>query len=346
MKIFGKNIEIKQEDIEKYKYYSRIGVRFAFILFIAIFVYLLVSSFVLAFLTRPESEIMVPGVTGKPFMEVYNSIMRKGLKPEIKFYDVYDMDNGIILDQHPEKGSVVREGDKIKLLVSRSKAFIPVPNLTGLQLPFALNKLKNIHVNDRSFSIKTGVISFVPSNKYADNVVIDHSPSAKELISPDRKMNLLVSAGKAQGDMLMPEVTGQSIDLCFDLLLSKGLNIYEDIVLSDNPDKNGTILSQDPYAGKEIKNGDIVKLKVYYCQMKEKQYIGYERVTYTIPDDEKAGVYEAYINDSRTYNIRFHAQMKPGKNMDFVFKRYGDAEVKIIYNKEEIDEISIDADEY
>ena len=43
-------------------------------------------------------------------------------------------------------------------------------------------------------------------------------------MTPDRRVNMLVSAGRTGVDMLMPDITGQSIDLCFDLLLAKGVH--------------------------------------------------------------------------------------------------------------------------
>lgn len=330
----------------KKKIFIAIAGRFALILFIGISIYLFISTLILIFLTRAEKEVTVPLVTGRPFLEVYDSIIRKNLIPEIRFHDVYDLDNGIILNQYPKNGSVVPGGEKIKLVVSRSKVYIPVPNLIGTNLPFAINKLKNLNANNKFFSLGIGVISYMPSDKIKDNIVIDHSPGAGEEISPDRMINLLVSSGKIDADTKMPDIRGQSIDLCFDLLLARGLIIDEEIIITDNQKKTGIVDSQTPGPGENIPDTKLIKLKILFYPMEEHPYTSYERITYTLSAYDDPGVYEACIEDSRSKRIGFHQNMKPGKNIDFIFKRTGNARVSITLNKEIINVIPINVEDF
>ena len=165
-------------DKEKFKYFGSIG-RIAVIFFIGFSLFLLVSTIMLIILTKPEREVVVPDVEGKRFVEVYNSLIRKGIKPEIKFKDIADIDDGMVLSQYPKKGKVVPENSKIKLVVSRSKYILEVPNLLGKELPLALNNLKNIHRHDKTLSLGTGVISYIPSDTVADNIVIDQMPARR-----------------------------------------------------------------------------------------------------------------------------------------------------------------------
>ncbi|MBN2402585.1 MAG: PASTA domain-containing protein [Spirochaetes bacterium] len=332
------------EKKERRKRMFRMAARLAVILFIGLSLYLFISSIILLFLTKSDKEVTVPYVVGKRFEDVYNSLVRKGFVPEIKPYEVFDMDNGIILDQYPENGKIVFEGEKIKLVVSRSKVYLPVPNLVGSKLPFAVNKLKNINYNDRSYAVGTGVISYIPSDTIAESTVIEQNPEPGEEISPDRKVNLLVSSGKVEGEMKMPNLRTQSVDIGFDLLLSRGLGISEEIIITDSESKSGIIVSHNPGAGESIQAGMLVKLKVYYYPQREKPYAAYERVTYTVPSDEKEGIFEAYIDDSSSKRIRFSRKMKPGWKIDFIFKRKGKAKISITNNKKVIETIWIEPD--
>ena len=203
-----------------FTYFRPVG-RIALIFFVGLSFYLFVSTITLLLLTKPDREVKVPDVVGKQFVDVCNGLVRKGLKPEVRFQDVYDITSGTILNQYPEGGEIVYEGGALKLLVSRSALYVDVPNLTGIELPFAVNKLRNLHSHNRSVSLAIGATTYIPSDKTAENIVLDQSPKAGEKVTPDRRVNILVSAGKIEGDMLMPDVTGQSIDLCLDLLLSK-----------------------------------------------------------------------------------------------------------------------------
>jgi beta-lactam-binding protein with PASTA domain len=283
---------------------------------------------------------------GKPFVEVYNSLMRKGLKPEISFYDVFDIDNGIVLNQHPDSGSIVTEGSKLKLVVSRSSLFIDIPNVVGIELPFAINKLKNLHIYNKSVSLGLGVISYIPSDKSAENIVMDQSPRAGEKVTPDRKINLLVSAGKTDAGMKMPSLEGQSIDLCLDLLLAKGLSVSFDVADTGTRDQSGNVFAQDPPKDAAVKRGDNVRLKVHYYPLKNHPYHAYEKMEYTAPADEKGGLYEAYIEDDHPRRIAYSRSMKPGEKLSFVFHRAGNARVKILCDKKAVKVMKIDVEEF
>ncbi len=320
--------------------------RISTIIIIGLSVYLFISAIVIVFLTKPDKEVVVPNVIGKQFMNVYNSLIRKELKPELKFINTHDLDNGVILNQYPESGVIVNEGSKINILVARGSNNITVPNLIGLKLPFAINKLKNIHIDKRSYTLSVGAISYIPSDKIKDSIIIDHSPGGDEEVTPDRKINLLVSAGKISPGMKMPRVTGQYIDLCFDLLLAKGVYIYEKVEITDKKWKSGVIKAQKPGPGESIFKQQTVKLEVYYYQRKEHPYISYERVTYQIPSDEEKGLYEVIIEDNRARRTRYSRIVKPNRKIDLVFKRKGNAKISITKNKEIIEKYSIDIDNY
>lgn len=334
----------KKEEVE-FSYFKPIK-RLALIFFAGFSVYLFASTMILIFLTKSSAEIKVPDITGKRYMDVSNGLTRKGFKTELKFIDVYDIEDGIILRQHPESGEVALEGSKLTLTVSRSKFFIDVPNLTGSQLPIAINKLKNLHYQDKSVSICTGVISYIPSEKTAANVVMEQYPKAGTKISADVKVNLLVSSGSAGLDRKMPDVTGQSVDLCFDLLLAQGVTIKQEIVKTSDINRSGIIESQSIAAGTALAGGETVILKVNYYQLTEHPYSAYELVDYTIPSDGEAGLYEAVIEDNDSKRIRYSASAGPNQKIQFLFNRVGNSKIYIDRNKKNIRVMSIRVDEF
>ncbi|HSV96842.1 MAG TPA: PASTA domain-containing protein [Spirochaetota bacterium] len=328
-----------------FTYFRPVG-RIALIFFVGLSFYLFASTVTLLLLTKPDREVKVPDVVGKQFVDVCNGLVRKGLKPEVRFYDVYDITSGIVLTQYPEGGEIVYEGGALKLLVSRSVLYVDVPNLTGIELPFAVNKLKSLHSHNRSVSLATGAITYIPSDKTAENIVLDQSPKAGDRVTPDRRVNILVSAGKIEGDMLMPGVAGQSIDLCLDLLLSKGLSVEKEVVDTGLPERSGLVESQKPEKGAAVKRGDAVKLRVSYYKPVEQMYRAYERVQYEVSKGDDPGLYEAYVEDDSPRRIAYSRMMQPGQKMDFVFHRNGNARVAIVYNKKNIKTLRFNAEEF
>ncbi|MBN2159117.1 MAG: PASTA domain-containing protein [Spirochaetes bacterium] len=328
---------------ERFKYLGPIG-KIALIFFIGFSLFLLVSTIILIILTRPEREVVVPDVEGKRFVETYNSLIRKGLKPEINFKDIADLDDGMVLGQYPRKGKVVPENSTVKLQVSRSRYYIEVPSLIGKELPLALNLLKNIHRHDRTLSLGTGVISYIPSEKFADNIVMEQCPKAGEKVTPDRSVNLLVSTGKTGPNSIMPGVTGQSIELCYDLFRAKGLTVNEEIVVTGDPKRSGIVLSQNPAQGSWVQKGNACTLQVGWFPLDKHPYTSYEKVEYLIPADEPAGLYEAIVADASSKRVRFSRKAGPGQKIIFVFRREGDAEITFLCNKKRVDTEDIDVD--
>ena len=337
----GKDKTINQED--KFNYFRPIR-RIALIFFIGFSIYLFVSTLMLIFLTKPQKEVKLPDVTGKRFMDVYNGLIRKGIKPEIKYRDVFDLDDGVIISQYPEYGRIVAEDSTLKLTVSRSSLYVDVPNLAGVELPVAVNKIKNIHYHDKTVSLLIGVISYMPSDKTPQNVIIEQNPGPGEKIKPDTRINLLVSSGNTPVDAAMPNVTEQSIELCYDLLLAKGVQINEEITETGNIRESGLIAAQTPAKDSPLKKGDLVTLKVRHYPLNEHPYVAYEKVLYRIPDDSAQGLYEAVIDDNRSKRIRFSKNMKPGQKIEFVFQRVGNSKVSILCNKKKIRVIGIDVE--
>ena len=338
-------INDKKNDEYKFTYFKPIK-RLALIFFLGFSFYLFMSTMMLIFLTKSSAEIKVPDVTGKKYVDVNNSLIRKGFKTELKFVDVYDIEDGLIMQQYPESGRIAYEDSKLILTVSRSKFFIDVPNLVGSQLPIAINKLKNLHFQDKSVSISTGVISYIPSEKTAANVVIDQSPKSGSKISPDIKVNLLVSSGSTGADKKMPDVTGQSIDLCYDLLLAKGVNIQQEIVKTDDINKSGLIQKQSIPANSLIKDGDSLTLTVNWYSLTEHPYTAYELVEYTIPADQSQGLYEAYVEDNHSKRVRFSTNSGPRQQIKFLFQRVGNAKIYINKDKKNIRILSISVNDF
>ncbi len=326
--------------------YFRPGRRLALIFFLAFMLFLFFATIMLILLTKSTKELKVPDLLGKRFVEVNNSLTNKGFQVELKSVYVYDIEDGIILNQYPESGRIVEDESTIILTISRSKFTVDVPNLTGSQLPIAINKLKNLHYQDKSVSISTGVISYIPSDKTAANVVIDQSPKPGEKITPDVKVNLLVSSGPGAVDKKMPDVTGQSIDLCYDLLLAQGVVINEQIVKVADMNQSGLIVSQSIAKDTPIKEGDVVTLQVNYYALTEHPYIAYEYVEYTIPSDQEEGLFEAYIEDNSPARIRYSATAKKGQKIFFVFQRVGNARIYINRDKKNISIEKINVDEF
>ena len=307
--------------------------KIALIFFLGFSCYIFVSTIMMVFLTKSSKEVKAPDVVGSLFSDIYNSLIRKGIKPEIKFVDVYDIEDGIILNQYPETGKIIPQNSILSVTVSRSRLLLDVPNLVGTELPVAKDKLNKMHYHDRTISISSGIISYISSDNVAENIVIAQNPKAGEKITPSRKVNLLVSSGPSKETNTIPKVVGQSINLCYDLLRSKGLNVTQQINIVGDRNLSGTIAAQTPPEGTKITPEMNIKLTVNYYPMTDKPYYAYERINYEIPQKSGPGIYQIMVEDQESERIVFEGEPNAARRLDCVYNRSGNAQITILKDK-------------
>ncbi len=326
--------------------YFRTAGKILLILLAGFTLYLAVSTIMMILLTRSQKEVQVPDVTGQQFTDVYNSLLRKGLSPRLAFHETFDMESGIILEQHPEAGEIIPEGDPLKLTLSRNGYSLEVPDLRGKSLPVAKNSLRNLHFHGRNFSVSTGAVSYIRTAGTMENIVVGQSPLPGEKITPDRRVNLLVSAGTGSVPGRMPEVAGQTVDLAFPLLETAKIHAEQEIVEIWDQSKNGVILSQQPAAGAPVKEGDTVKIKVGIFPAKGHPYYSYEKIQYTVPSGYEKGLFEVYVEDDCAKRMCFSGIREGGQQIVFAFHRSGRARISVLRERESTGVLTVNVEDF
>ena len=337
--------ETTQDSQPKLKYFRPIS-KIILIIFVMGSFFLFVSTIMLIILTKPEKEVKVPDVIGQQFSDIYNGLARTGIKAEVKFRETFDVEDGIIMEQYPESGTIIPEGNSLKLTISRSGYILEVPSLVGKSLPVAKNSLRNLHHRGRTFMISTGVVSYIPSDKTAENIVIAQSPVPGELVRPDRRMNLLISAGPATDDRIMPNLKDQSVDLAFDLLSAKKLRVTQTFIETWDKSASGLVVEQTPPAGSQLANNAVVSIKIAIYPMKGHPYYGYEKIDYTIPSSYTEGLFEALVEDDAQKRICFAFTQRGGQQISFAFHRTGKAKISILRDKAVVSVIGVSVEDF
>ncbi|HRX15477.1 MAG TPA: PASTA domain-containing protein [Spirochaetota bacterium] len=334
------------EDNQKKSGFFMRNRKYFLLMVVYVTLFMIVSTFMIVKLNQPAGKVRVPDVKGKIFNNVYNSLISRELKPEISFFDAQDVDSGIVLKQHPAPGSIVPRESRVKLVISRNNQKVEVPDVTGGPLIIAKNKLSTLHIGEKKVSLLPGVVSYIPSSEHEENTVIAQSPRAGEKVAPHSRINLLVSTGVLGRDSKMPQLSGQYIDLCYDLLLSLGVSVRQEIVPADSVEDSGRILKQSIEPGSDVSKGEEIVLTVAYFERENRYYQSYEKVSFSIPSDSKDVLYEAWVEDEEHKRIRFSKVCKANEKITFIFHRTGNARIEIVKDKVKEKIITIDVDSF
>jgi len=136
----------------------------------------------------PEIKtVKVPNVVGASLDNAKASITAKNLK--ISHSEDYSdkVAAGYVISQSPEAGTEVEENTTVKVVVSKGKQTVTVPNVTGLSVAGATSNLEKLNLKAQT---REEYNSYVPAGQ-----VIRQSPEADTEVMPGSTVTLTVSLG-------------------------------------------------------------------------------------------------------------------------------------------------------
>jgi beta-lactam-binding protein with PASTA domain len=156
---------------------------------------------------------------------------------------------GTVLDQGPEPGVKLEDGARLLIVVSRGRAQISVPTVTGLKVEAAKRVLTTANL--------TPQVQRVDSDKPA-GVVVSQDPAAGEDVARNEQVFLSVSKGPSL--VALPSLRGLTLENATQRLADVGLVARIIRVSSSEPE--GTVIAQDPAGGQKVKSGSAVRINV------------------------------------------------------------------------------------
>lgn len=199
------------------------------------------------FLTQ-EDETTVPAVIGMRQERAEATVRDAGLDPETTRQESAKP-KGVVLNQSPDPGAEVEEGSTVRLVVSNGPPRETVPDVVGQPEPEAVEDLEAAGFEPQ--------VTKAFSDKKA-GVVVSQKPEGGTSLKEGSAVQLTVSRGNKP--VTVPDVVGTTSSEATATLTDAGLRVNVVGVPSDKP--SGTVVAQNPVAGKQAKTGSIVRLNV------------------------------------------------------------------------------------
>jgi beta-lactam-binding protein with PASTA domain len=168
-----------------------------------------VAAFFLV-VNRPE-QMMVPDVVGKELTTALLDMQVKELYPRIALrYTDAAGDKGLVLEQDPMPGSIVKAGRRITLVVSQGAVMDTLENYVGKTLTAAEASLATAFAGGARALVKFGEITFTASNAPADTILAQ-SPEGGTPLTGDVVLRVVVSRGPEFEVTNPPQLTGRTV---------------------------------------------------------------------------------------------------------------------------------------
>jgi beta-lactam-binding protein with PASTA domain len=197
-------------------------------------------------LTRGDDKATVPNVIGLREPAAVQRIDDEGLDSRTVVGDS-KRPSGVVFAQSPGAGTQLDNGQTVVISVSSGR--LTVPDVTSLALQEAQQKL-----TDAGFENE---VKRVASSQPKD-IVIAQAPAAGVTAETGATVTLTASSGAKP--VVVPRVVGQAQGQAVNALTAVGLRPTLHNVSSSQP--AGTVVAQNPPAGKEVDKGSQVTLNV------------------------------------------------------------------------------------
>jgi serine/threonine-protein kinase len=232
---------------------ARAGRRWPWIV-AAVVVVLVVTGVVLALvLGGGGGKVEVPNLQGMTEQQAMTILEGLGLK----LGDVGDQyieeegeEEGIIISQDPEWGTLLAKGERVNVTVMRE---LRMPEVEGMTRAEAENTLKEL-------GISVIEIQNVPVEDVEEaDIVLSQEPAAGGFISPSISVRLEV--GVEQKKIEVPDVVGDTLESAEETLKEAGFQV-EAIEEASSEVDEGIIIRQSPLANQKALEGSVVTIWV------------------------------------------------------------------------------------
>ena len=206
--------------------------------------------FVFDRVSQGGEHVTVPDVQKLPVAEAMVLLAQEGLewaKPTVMVSELVPAN--YVLAQRPPAGKVVRTGRKIYLTISSGHEMQAAPNLVGEALQAARQK-----ISDSKY--REGTTARVSNPAPADTVLAQDPPPGQDIMT-GAAIHLLVSSGLPRGPILMPDITGKSVQLVSRILDPLGVQVLPIKRIETNQEYD-VVLVQSPEPGSLLTDTQVV----------------------------------------------------------------------------------------
>jgi len=221
-----------------------------------------VSVFFIA--VHGEEQTMVPDVVDKELTQALLELQVKELYPRIQLrFSQSSRDKGLILEQEPKPGTIVKAGRRIRLVVSQGVVLNKVENFITRSLDEVRMDIQTINAAAAGlylFTIKEPIMYQFSSE--TPGIILAQKPAPGTEISGPVDMEFVVSKGRDNLTVTVPQLTGLSHAAALGVISSSGINFKFILREKRGDERAETVVSQSQAASTEISQGSVVELTI------------------------------------------------------------------------------------
>ena len=256
-------------------------------------------------------------LVGEPVEVAQKTLKEMNLKFSIDEIASDDIPAGQVISQTPVGGASVKEQRIIHLTVSKGGAVILVPDLKGLTLDQAKERLGKL-------DLALGAVENGSDQSQPAEIIISQSPQSFSKVAKGTLVNIVINLRQPVN---VPNLVGMTLADAKNALDSVHLTLGT-ISSSDGitADDSAVVLAQNPTGGVST-NESSVNLTI---GKKEKTQKKTGSVNITIPKNGNSRHVVIYIIDDNGKSVSYDQQVKPGSTVNQSVSGIGNVKVQVL----------------
>ena len=231
-----------------------------FTLGLLLFVGLIALSVFFVFVQGKE-EVMVPNVLGKGLVEALVELQDKELYPRITLRSAAaGEEKGIILEQNPDAGTLVKAERRISLVVSQGMALDRIGNFVGSNINDVRMEIHNFNLQSPETTITIREPFMYIYSDVSAGLVLQQNPSAGTDLTGPTLLDLVVSRGREDIRITVPDLSGLTFTDAIARLSQ--LRVGFNFSIRNNAENPGIVYAQRPAGGATVGSDGNINVSV------------------------------------------------------------------------------------
>ena len=266
-----KNFGFDLESIEDYMG-NHLRLFISFTIGLLVFVGLIALS-VFFIVARGKEEVMVPDVLGKELAQALVDLQVKELYPRIQMRAaVAGEEKGIILEQIPEAGTLVKAERRISLVVSQGMALDKMGNFLEKNINDVRLEIQSFNAQSKETAITIREPFMYQYSDTAAGTVLQQNPAPGSNLTGPTTLELVVSRGQENTRVTLPDL--KNLPFADALARLGQLKIGFTFAIRNDGGDPGTVYSQTPAGGTEISSDGKVAVTIIAPAASAEEVVG------------------------------------------------------------------------
>jgi len=213
---------------------------------------------------RGAEQTMVPDVQGQDLTAALLELQVKELYPRINLrFSQSSSDKGLVLEQNPQPGTIVKAGRRIQLVVSQGVMINTIENYLGRNVDEVRMDLQTLVSAQEAPPADTPVPQLITLKEplmyefssESPGTVLQQRPEPGTSISGPTVLELVVSKGPESAMVKLPNLVGLGLEDTLEQIGRTGIDFEFTLRPARDGEKPGTVAAQNP-AGDTFSSSD------------------------------------------------------------------------------------------